>query len=194
MLLAQLSWLLLWASASLKVVLSCTHGVVLAAFQSTIREQLNLSKPSVADWCNFCRDVCTQHVIDHTVPIGEIDAQGIPIDVEIDETLYFKRKANVGQMIEHDWVLGGVQRNNPRHLFMVPVPDRTAQTLLPIIQQWVQPGSRIITDLWQSYNQLQNLGYQHDTINHSLHFVDPQNPTIHTQNIEGFWKHAKAKL
>jgi len=34
----------------------------------------------------------------------------------------------------------------------------------------------------------------HSVVNHSLHFVDPQDENIHTQNIENVWMRAKCKL
>ena len=39
----------------------------------------------------------------------------------------------------------------------------------------------IITDGWQAYNQLA----QHYVVHHQLHFVDPNDPTLHTNMIEG---------
>ena len=33
----------------------------------------------------------------------------------------------------------------------------------------------------------------YNSVNHSLHFVDPNDPTVHTNNIEGNWAHCKAK-
>ena len=34
----------------------------------------------------------------------------------------------------------------------------------------------------------------HKTVNHSLNFVDPDDPETHTQNIEAFWSTFKRKL
>lgn len=34
----------------------------------------------------------------------------------------------------------------------------------------------------------------HYTINHSINFVDPDSPEIHTQNIEGLWSRSKFYL
>ena len=41
--------------------------------------------------------------------------------------------------------------------FMQIVPDRTAATLLPILQQHVAQGSVVHSDQWASYNQVSNL-------------------------------------
>ena len=50
----------------------------------------------------------------------------------------------------------------------------------------------LISDEWRAYSKLSDLGYKHLTINHSENFVDPFNPLIHTQNIEGLWEDVKA--
>ena len=38
-----------------------------------------------------------------------------------------------------------------------------------------------------------NMGYNHDTVNHSLHYKDPIT-FVHTNTIEGLWAHVKRKL
>ena len=79
--------------------------------------------------------------------------------------------------------------------FMQIVPRRDAATLLPIIQANVQAGTTIHSDQWAAYNQVGSLPgiTAHDTVNHSLHFVDPVTGT-HTQNIESYWNRVKIKL
>ncbi len=74
---------------------------------------------------------------------------------------------------------------------MVSVDRRDAATLLPIIQQYILPGTTIISDLWAAYNTLNNLGYTHLTVNHSMNFVDPITHAT-TNHIESLWQKAKA--
>ena len=52
-------------------------------------------------------------------------------------------------------------------------------------------GSIIISDKWKAYNKLSSLGYTHKTVNHSENFVDPEDPSVHTQNIERLWRDMK---
>jgi len=40
----------------------------------------------------------------------------------------------------------------------------------------------------KAYCSLEDDGWEHFRINHSIQFVDPDYPFIHTQNIEGLWR------
>ena len=92
----------------------------------------------------------------------------------------------------------GFRRHRQRHL--VPVDSRDAATLLPIIADHVLPGTTIVTDEWRSYRRLPQLlgpapaGYAHNRVNHHLNFVDPNDPAVHTQNVESMWCAAKRKF
>ena len=43
-------------------------------------------------------------------------------------------------------------------LAICPNGRRNAETLLPLIQQHVKPGTHIISDCWPAYNTLDQLG------------------------------------
>ena len=55
------------------------------------------------------------------------------------------------------------------------VPSRDAATLLPIIIANVDPGTEFHTDEWRSYATLNVQGYVHNSVNHSIQFVNPAN-------------------
>jgi hypothetical protein len=77
--------------------------------------------------------------------------------------------------------------------FLVPVKDRTADTLMAIIRDWIETCTTVISDCWGVYNNLEFEGYTHHTVNHSMHFVDP-NTGAHTNTVEGTWHQVKVFL
>ena len=95
------------------------------------------------------------------------------------------------------WIFGMVERET-NTLLIYPVSDRSEDTLLPIIQRHVEPGSTIYSDGLSAYCGLNDLGYHHFTVLHKYSFkkVYIQKDTreeveIHTNRTEGAWKHAK---
>lgn len=156
--------------------------------QQFIMRELSCSAHSVVDWASFCREVCVSWSTRTSVPLG-----GVGVIVEIDEAKFGKRKYNRGRIIEGQWVFGGFERETKR-VFLVPVPNRTADTLLDVIRQWILPGTTIVSDFWRSYDTLQHQGFEHLKVNHSLNFVDPQDPRVHTQNIERTWRNVRGGI
>ena len=69
------------------------------------------------------------------------------------------------------------------------VEDRSEATLLPIIKDWIEPGTLIVSDCWKSYHNLDKHGYSHQTVNHSEEFVNEDG--YHTNKMEGHWRHMK---
>lgn len=112
--------------------------------------------------------------------------------VEIDEAKMGKRKYNKGRVIEGQWIFGGIERTTKR-LFIEPVPNQSADTLLTIIKKWIKPGTTIISDCWKSYNCLSNEHYIHLTVNHKMNFIDPESGA-YTQNIERCWRETRANI
>ena len=71
---------------------------------------------------------------------------------------------------------------------MTMITRRGAATLLPIINRHIRPGSIVWSDEWRAYRRVQQLALvtQHQTINHSIQFVDLVTG-VHTQNVESYW-------
>ena len=78
-------------------------------------------------------------------------------------------------------------------MFMKCVLDRTYKKLSELIVKYAKPGTTLHIDYWKAYKDLEKEGYTHLTVNHSLHFVDPDTG-VHTNLIESTWKDAKASL
>ena len=115
------------------------------------------------------------------------------LPVQIDESHFFKPKYEVGRMLLEPavWVFGIYDMNSARILMEV-VPQRDAQTLVPIIQSSVVPGTTIWSDQWGAYVNLQSCGYPHQTVNHKTQFVTPGG--VNTQRIEAIWSAVKRWL
>ena len=89
-------------------------------------------------------------------------------------------------------MLGGVERYSGK-VFLKIARDRSARTLIQIIQKWVAPGTTIITDEFGAYKRLRSLGFKHRTVCHKYNFVNPRTGA-HTQTIECLWQHVLALL
>ena len=94
------------------------------------------------------------------------------------------------------WVFGMCDVSQTPGLgVMCIVPNRTATTLLPVMQRHLHSGRIVHSDHWAAYSRVQQLPSvsTHNTVNHSLHFVDPVTG-VHTQNVESYWNRVKGKF
>jgi len=69
--------------------------------------------------------------------------------------------------VKGQWVFGGVERGTSQ-TFLVAVHDRSAETLIGLIKQWILPGTTIISNCCAAYSSLREEGYTHFTVNHSI--------------------------
>ena len=94
--------------------------------------------------------------------------------MEIDESMFgHTRKYNRGRLSEGAWVFGMVERGSGR-AFIFCVPDGTRETLLTrLVQEFIEPGTVILSDKFSPYFNLKDVGYTHLMVNHSENFVDP---------------------
>lgn len=162
---------------------------------SLLMRELELSGRTIVKWLSFNRMVAMRWQDNFTNKIG-----GPGKIVEIDETKIGKRKYNVGRVIEGQWVFGGVERSNDKttgtvsRFFVEAIPKRTVTELLKIIERRIVPGTTIVTDMWRSYKCLKKRGFNHLSVNHSQNFVNPENPTAHTQTVERMWRDLRSSI
>jgi hypothetical protein len=80
---------------------------------SVIVHELNLSKQTVTDWQNFIRDLTTNWCENLAPQLGGIHPYDLTgLVVEIDESVFGKRKYHVGRPIRLRWVFGGTERGS----------------------------------------------------------------------------------
>jgi transposase-like protein len=165
-------------------IMLITYDIVRREPANQIENEHRLSDHTVADWGMYCRETMLEFLVGCSEKIG-----GPNQTVEIDESKFGRSNYNRGHPVEGQWVFGGVERGSGR-TFLVPVPDRTADTLTAIIRDWIEPGTTVISDCWAGYRDLDSLGYTHRTVNQSLHFVHPDTGD-HINTIQSTWHRVK---
>lgn len=149
--------------------------------------EASVSLRTATQWNAFFFEVAINWCIANSTSIG-----GAKRTLEIDESKFGRRKYNRGHRIDGQWVFGGVERETG-DFFLVPVEKRDKETLLPIIKKFIKAKTTIHSDCWKPYNELSNMGYVHQKVNHSQFFKDPQTGSC-TNMIEGLWRHAKHRI
>lgn len=182
------SHLELWQIIGITYIWCRTAGSSCALSYKDIKHELNIgSQHSTVDWNQFCRDLCVSYFINYPEPIG-----GLGRVVEIDESLFSKRKYEIGRLVPQQWIFGGYEPGKKERLFNSWSKSRCSN-LMPIIHLWILPGSIVWSDIWTAYKNLPAPTYLHGTVNHSVNFVDPQTG-VTTNHIEAMWCQAKAKI
>jgi len=178
-----------WFSKSkltlLEIMLLTYHIMQKMPYKAILQEH-QVEYHTACDWFQFCREVILDFIETKSEMIG-----GEGEVVEIDESKFGKRKYNRGHYVKGQWVFGGVERGTGR-TFLVAVHDRSAETLIGLIKQWILPGTTIISDCWAAYSSLHEEGYTHFTVNHSIEFVSETG--AHTNTIESTWKQVKVLM
>ena len=159
---------------------------------SKVVNSYGLDRKTVRKVYNELRDAIAGHLESDPIRLG-----GPGIVCQIDESLMcHKQKYHRGRVARaQTWAFGIVDTSfKPAKGYMEVVSDRSAETLLEVINRACRPGTIIYSDEWAAYRKIQEkLGLEHKTVNHSLHFVDP-NTSVHTQNIESYWAKQKQKI
>ena len=142
-------------------------------------------------WFQFLREVCSGNLLrNNNFMMG-----GPGHIVELDESAIerkckYNRGYTRGSGIK--WIFGLLDINSGKcHLEYVP--ERSRETLFPIIRRHVAPNTEIHSEEAAVYITLNQEGYIHKTVKHKDYYVNPVDGT-HTNNIENFWKHLKTKM
>lgn len=160
-----------------------------------IANDLTINRKTIAEWFRTIIEAIHFEFLHTNTMLGGLNEDGTKKIVEIDESLFFKRKYQRGRIVNGTWYVGGVERNSNK-AFLTPVLNRNSDTLKKIISEYIRENTLIITDEWRAYKSAINqlTSFEHRTINHTLNFVSPNDVLIHTQQIEGMWSLLKQHL
>ena len=171
------------SNLTLAEVMFLTYDIVRRVPAHAIQREHHFSSSTIADWGQYCKEAMLEYVKGSSQKIG-----GPNKTVEIDESKFGRRKNGKGEQ----WVFGGVERESGK-TFLVPVQDRTADTLMAVISDWIEPGTTVISDSSVAYHGLEAHGYTHETVPRTIGFVDQQTGA-HINTIQSTWYHVKAYL
>ena len=109
---------------TLQEVMLLTYDMVCREPACLIKEEHCFSPTMLADWGQFCKETMLLYKEGCSEKIG-----GPNKTVDIDKSKFGKRKYSRGRPVKGQWVFGGVERESGK-TFLVPIPDRTADTLM----------------------------------------------------------------
>ncbi|KAK2557526.1 hypothetical protein P5673_020277, partial [Acropora cervicornis] len=176
--------------AILRVIFSFTQD----DSQRRMAENVNLNRNLVSHICRTLQDFCSMDLqYRPVIPFG-----GAGAVVKCDESKFnHKAKYNRGRRPARDtWVFGIITAEySPARGYFTVVDRRDADTLWPIIDQCILPGSEVQTDDWGAYRGLTRLAnvQRHRVVVHARNFVDPRTG-VHTQEVESCWSQLKLGL
>lgn len=178
-------------SSSLNHLFSIIWKWGLEISQSNIMKEIPVARRLIVEIFKKLRNCCGKFLVQNPLKLG-----GRGLICQIDESLFrYKPKYHRGRATEHElWVFGIVDTTfRPSRGYMQVVEDRSSSTLIPIIQSVIREGSTVQSDEWRAYRNLSELGFDHNTVNHSVEFVNHMDGT-HTQCIESYWSKQKLRI
>ena len=100
---------------------------------SFCKTELQIEEKEAIKLNKYIREVCAMTMIANPIIIG-----GPNTTVEIDESMFSRRKNQVGRVLPQQWVFSGLCRETG-DCFLIPVPKRSNETLMPIISANILP-------------------------------------------------------
>jgi hypothetical protein len=117
-----------------------------------IEYKINRDPDHLSKLTDLFHEAICFYVLNNSERIGSRDDNGFRKIVEIDESLFFKRKYNIGKLSNEQLYVGEIERGS-RKCFVVFVANRNAETMTRVITKNVPPGSNIITDKWRAHEK-----------------------------------------
>ena len=112
-------------------------------------------------------------------------------EVEADESyLGGVRKGKRGRGAAGKITVFGLLKRSGK-VYTAIIPDARTETLMPIIEEQIEPDSIVYTDTFKAYNALDVSCFHHHRINYNRLFAERGS---HINGIEKFWNQVKRHL
>lgn len=180
----QHSW---FYSSKLKMeeIFLLTYEFVKGTETKEILMEYDFSCSTLSGWRMFVNDLIFHHVKQTSQKIGG--------DKKVVESDFFKFGSKKNNNKSEDQYIFLAMERETKKLVLVPLPDKTEETLIDIIKEWIEPETTLclgykITDGW-----LGDEGCEHLTVKHKISFVE----SIKRQDLNlmfSTWRHVKSVL
>lgn len=160
-------------------VLNNRHGVSASQIHRNYTGSYRTAYKALQDVRLFMGECLDKELRKEPLQIVEVDESYIPTGNK-GLPRHFRYKRGRGSE-KNSSIIGIAERHGRLKLLVIHATD--ADTLIPIIQDYVPVGSTIYTDSWPAYSPLKSLGYKHYTVNHSIEFVNGSASTNTMENV-----------
>lgn len=149
---------------------------------SEAAENLKLSKTTVMDYYQFCREVCFVIVSNRTKPIGGPDHILVINEFQIDRVVSAQKRRVC--------FLEGFDKTT-NDCFLIEIQKTDVETIVPLLRKFVRVGSTVITSSWESFSKLDNEHLLNALWDHPIQFVQLDNFEVKSSKVKCMWRSAK---
>ncbi|XP_076028608.1 uncharacterized protein LOC143017716 [Oratosquilla oratoria] len=134
------------SSLSIRHILQLTYMWALGSSLSNVVRALKITSKSIIDWFCHCRAICEMATVYEGALLG-----GEGVVVEVRECYLVSAKRKNGHLCNELYLLAGLDMSTGR-CFLEKVQDRDSATLRTVLLRWVQFGSVVRSQCWETYD------------------------------------------
>ncbi|KHN81368.1 hypothetical protein Tcan_05974 [Toxocara canis] len=101
---------------------------------------------AIVQWNGLFRDVCAGYFLQNPIRLG-----GEGKKILIEEILIVKEQTRKARRGNERWGFAGTEPNSKACFLEAVEGDLNAESLLPLIERYVLPGTEIVSNLWRKY-------------------------------------------